>query len=110
MVANLYGYKCWTAVGLLFIFLMIASVGCGECQTDYDCDGLRTCDVESGECSDVECRAAQDCAPAELCSANRCVPAKESTPPGVESAVSLPTESADAMAVEDRNEVGDDAE
>ena len=110
MLANLNRYKCRTAVGRLCIFLVIASLGCGECQTDYDCDGFRTCDVDSGECSDVECRAAQDCAPTELCSANRCVPAKESTPPGAESAVSLPMESADASAVDDRNEVGDDAE
>lgn len=75
-------------VGIFAAFCL----GCGQCESDYDCDGLRVCNVERGTCTDLECRRDRDCPPAQRCRTNRCVPADESIPHGDEAAVSLPME------------------
>ena len=84
------------------VILSAFSLGCGQCESDYDCDERRICHFETGACTDLECRVDRDCAPVQQCRTNRCVPADESTPPGDGDAVSLPMETGDGVSAEVR--------
>ncbi len=66
---------------VLCLSLTLWLAACGECESDYDCDGTRVCDTESGECQAFSCKRASDCPPGQACSTNRCVERKPSQAP-----------------------------
>ena len=68
------------ALGIAALFILL-SVGCAECEVDYDCPGNEICKVSVGQCAAVECSANQDCPPDRHCARNQCVASQqESTP------------------------------
>lgn len=62
----------------LLLTLMALTLGCAECEGDFDCPGTQLCNTEAGECEAFVCKRAQDCPPGHGCSENRC---SEKAPP-----------------------------
>lgn len=54
----------------LALGVMLAGLGCSECEDDYDCPDTRIC--ADGVCEGFVCRRDEDCPPGNTCAANAC--------------------------------------
>lgn len=52
----------------------LLSIGCGECEDDFDCPGQSVC--TDAVCARVVCTRDTACPPTQRCSANACVPTR----------------------------------
>ncbi|MGC6418110.1 MAG: hypothetical protein ACON3Z_13390 [Bradymonadia bacterium] len=65
------------------IYAMLAvislTLGCSECETDYDCPNAQICNNSVGLCEALTCRVQKDCRPGYSCKDNKCVQTSQST-------------------------------
>jgi hypothetical protein len=77
--------RTWSGALLVGMSLLL---GCGECEDDFDCPGDRIC--RAGQCEAFVCKRHEDCAPAQVCSRNKCRAAPTVEPPPSGDPIKLP--------------------